>query len=199
MAETCSKHTFEVATGVCRQCKNHYCDECLVYSFGPKKPPYCVTCALNAAGVRRAGAAPNPRLRKKGIFGKQVEVAVVPVRQKTFDEINIGLPPELMGTSTPPRRTRREASPDLVEAIANAEAALAAAPVAVEEPVAVAVAANGYGSDEREASLADWAASLGETDASDSPGRGVEAWPEEQPEIAPWPDDSDLGSDGTSF
>lgn len=196
MAETCSKHTFEIATGTCRQCHNSYCDECLIYSFGPKKPPYCVTCALNAAGVRRTGAAPNPRIRKKGIFGRTELTEVEPVRQKTFDEIHIELPAELMGITTAPSRTRREASPELVEAVASADLADLTTSAKVEEPVPVAVATVGAATSEQEASLADWAASLGEAEQG-GPSRGVEAWPEE-PEIAPWPD-TDFGSDGTSF
>lgn len=196
MADTCSKHSFEISTGVCRQCRNSYCDECLIYSFGPKKPPYCMTCALNAAGVRRSGASPNPRLRKKGIFGREVIVEVEPVHQKTFDEIRIELPAELMGTSTAPAPTRRKASPELVEAVANADAAMASTQAIAEEPVAVAVAASGVAATDGEASLADWAASLGEA-AIEEPGHGVESWPEES-QIAPWPD-ADSGADGTSF
>lgn len=196
MAETCFKHTFEVATGVCRQCRNSYCDECLVYSFGPKKPPYCVTCALNAAGVRRTGAAPNPRLQKKGIFGRKVLVEVEKPREKTFDEINLDLPVELMGSSTAPARTRRKVSPELVEAVANADAAMASAPapLSYEEPASSVATETVV--DEREASLADWAASLGEVEP-DLPGQGIEAWPDES-NIAPWPD-ANSGSDGTSF
>jgi hypothetical protein len=29
-----------------------------VYSFGPKKPPYCMSCAMVAGGVRSGGAMP---------------------------------------------------------------------------------------------------------------------------------------------
>lgn len=43
---------------MCRHCGDWFCSECLVYSFGPKKPPFCVGCALAAAGVRsNAGGA----------------------------------------------------------------------------------------------------------------------------------------------
>jgi hypothetical protein len=57
---TCEKHTFEVAEGLCRRCGHEFCGRCLVYSFGPKKPPFCVSCAILAAGVRStAGIAPR--------------------------------------------------------------------------------------------------------------------------------------------
>jgi hypothetical protein len=48
----CFKHGFEIAEARCRQCGLEFCNECLVYSFGPGKPPFCVPCALGAAGVR---------------------------------------------------------------------------------------------------------------------------------------------------
>ena len=32
---------------------------CLVYAFGPKKPPYCMSCAMVAGGVRTSGVAPG--------------------------------------------------------------------------------------------------------------------------------------------
>lgn len=50
--EQCFKHPFEIASAPCRNCGIGFCDECLVFSFGPKKPPYCIPCALGASGVR---------------------------------------------------------------------------------------------------------------------------------------------------
>jgi hypothetical protein len=52
---TCDVHPFEPAIDTCRTCKREFCADCLVYAFGTKKPPYCVPCALEAAGVRRSG------------------------------------------------------------------------------------------------------------------------------------------------
>jgi hypothetical protein len=54
----CLRHTEELSTGECRSCHGSYCARCLVYSFGPKKPPFCVGCALRASGVR-SGARPT--------------------------------------------------------------------------------------------------------------------------------------------
>ena len=54
----CLRHTEEPTTGECRSCHGSYCARCLVYSFGPKKPPFCVGCALRASGVR-SGARPS--------------------------------------------------------------------------------------------------------------------------------------------
>jgi hypothetical protein len=51
----CIRHFEEPVAGVCRTCQRPFCDRCLVFSFGPKKPPYCVSCALNASGVRNGG------------------------------------------------------------------------------------------------------------------------------------------------
>ena len=52
---------------MCRHCGDWFCSECLVYSFGPKKPPFCVACALAAAGVRSnaTGAAKVSRREMK--------------------------------------------------------------------------------------------------------------------------------------
>ncbi len=49
----CGVHNFARAAGHCRACRDAYCNECLVYPFGQRRPPYCVGCALVAAGVRR--------------------------------------------------------------------------------------------------------------------------------------------------
>jgi hypothetical protein len=51
----CNTHPFDPAHAACRACKRDFCSSCLVYSFGPRKPPFCVPCALAAAGVRRQG------------------------------------------------------------------------------------------------------------------------------------------------
>jgi hypothetical protein len=46
------RHYEEPVVAHCRTCARPYCSRCLVYSFGPDKPPFCVGCALNASGVR---------------------------------------------------------------------------------------------------------------------------------------------------
>lgn len=187
MADTCAKHSFEIAKDVCRTCKNSYCEECLIYSFGTKKPPYCVTCALAAAGVRRAGAPANPRLRKKGIFGRKhlVDVPVAP--EPSFDDIAIQFPAEMLGSTAPMNVTRRTVSPSLVEAVAFADASRSGA-----SPAASDLEADIDSIDVRESatdaenSLADWAASLNEPDA---PAPAVAPWPEQ--DTAAWPTGSD--------
>ena len=56
MSRRCEKHPFERAADVCRQCVHDFCARCLVYPFGTRKPPYCIPCAVAAAGVRRESA-----------------------------------------------------------------------------------------------------------------------------------------------
>lgn len=46
----CHTHGVESSAGTCRSCLREYCEECLVYSYGPGKAPYCMRCALVAAG-----------------------------------------------------------------------------------------------------------------------------------------------------
>jgi hypothetical protein len=56
----CEKHGFEFAEAMCRRCGHWFCSTCLVYAFGQNKPPYCVSCAILAAGVRsNAGYIPR--------------------------------------------------------------------------------------------------------------------------------------------
>lgn len=49
---SCVRHYEEPTADTCRTCRNEFCSRCLVYAFGPSKPPYCVGCALAASGVR---------------------------------------------------------------------------------------------------------------------------------------------------
>jgi hypothetical protein len=58
MLDSCSKHTHEMGVALCRRCGGSWCSSCLVYAFGPKKPPYCMSCAMVAGGVRTAAARP---------------------------------------------------------------------------------------------------------------------------------------------
>ncbi len=77
MNEQCAKHQFEPAEDVCRTCGWDFCGECLVYAFGPNKPPFCMSCALAASGVRTG--AGNPPLRtKKEIKARAQAVACGP-------------------------------------------------------------------------------------------------------------------------
>ena len=48
----CVRHYEEPMAATCRSCKASFCGRCLVYAFGPKKPPFCIGCALNAGGIR---------------------------------------------------------------------------------------------------------------------------------------------------
>lgn len=52
MALICNRHSFEYAENVCSSCGIAFCHDCLVYPRGPKKPPFCVQCAIAASGVR---------------------------------------------------------------------------------------------------------------------------------------------------
>lgn len=52
VALNCRVHPHEVAEGVCRSCGGSFCADCLIYPFGAAEPPYCVPCAISAAGVR---------------------------------------------------------------------------------------------------------------------------------------------------
>lgn len=61
----CIRHTFEVAEAHCRACGNEFCNECLVYAFGTSKPPFCIACALAAAGVRSNAGLPPKVTRRE--------------------------------------------------------------------------------------------------------------------------------------
>lgn len=56
----CAKHAMLRAQSPCFQCGHDYCDECLVFPFGPAKP-MCIGCALAFAGVN---ARPVARRRE---------------------------------------------------------------------------------------------------------------------------------------
>jgi hypothetical protein len=74
----CAKHHFDPAVAVCGRCDLTFCQACLVYAFGPNRPPFCIPCALTAGGVRHgATVAKVPwrerRARKKALAAQQAE------------------------------------------------------------------------------------------------------------------------------
>ena len=66
MTGLCREHSFESAAELCRRCGLEYCEACVVYPFGAKKP-LCKTCAIAMSGVRSHTGLPAmpPRLVKK--------------------------------------------------------------------------------------------------------------------------------------
>jgi hypothetical protein len=73
VATHCQKHIFEDATGKCRSCRAYFCDDCLVYAHGQHAAPFCIPCALAAAGVRST-AARSARPRRR-LFGRREQAA----------------------------------------------------------------------------------------------------------------------------
>lgn len=66
--DSCSKHTYQVGIALCRRCGHAWCRSCLVYAFGPKKPPYCLSCAMVAGGVRTSGSLPAmPKAQRRAL------------------------------------------------------------------------------------------------------------------------------------
>lgn len=65
MDERCTKHAFEYAEDICRNCGWEFCSECLVYAFGPNEPPLCLNCALAKAGVRSNAQMPPARSKRE--------------------------------------------------------------------------------------------------------------------------------------
>ena len=57
---SCVKHPGRRATGNCRACDTECCADCLVFSFGRLRQPYCVPCALIASGVQARSHASPP-------------------------------------------------------------------------------------------------------------------------------------------
>jgi hypothetical protein len=51
----CDNHSFEVSEDDCRTCGRSFCTECLLYAWGPKRPPLCKSCAIAVAGIRKNG------------------------------------------------------------------------------------------------------------------------------------------------
>jgi hypothetical protein len=68
MEGRCERHLFDRAIDRCGRCGLEFCQTCVVYPFGQRKAPYCLPCAVEAAGVRSSagsGRALSRRERKQ--------------------------------------------------------------------------------------------------------------------------------------
>jgi hypothetical protein len=68
MEGRCERHQFDRAIDRCGRCGLEFCQTCVVYPFGQRKAPYCLPCAVQAAGVRSgagSGRALSRRERKQ--------------------------------------------------------------------------------------------------------------------------------------
>lgn len=78
----CLEHSFESATALCRRCGSEFCETCVVFPFGEKKP-LCKECALLIAGVK--SHAPRPEMagrivrRRAKEFARNVTSASAPM------------------------------------------------------------------------------------------------------------------------
>jgi hypothetical protein len=105
MDRTCCKHPFERAEDSCRACASSFCGECLVYAFGPRRPPYCIGCAIAAAGVRSTAANPTASRRELRAAAKERRRDK---RRRRDDQVSEALASAIAEEPAPP--TREEAA-----------------------------------------------------------------------------------------
>jgi hypothetical protein len=77
MEGRCDRHQFDRSVDRCGRCGGEFCSTCVVYSFGPKKPPFCLPCAVTAAGVRTKAAKVPPMSRKERKLLERERVAAM--------------------------------------------------------------------------------------------------------------------------
>lgn len=105
----CIRHTFERAEDNCRTCGLSFCGECLVYSFGPKRPPYCIPCAIAASGVRSTAGNPPASRRQLRAAAKERKA-----RRRAGDEpVSEALATAMTEEPAPPTREETAVAPDL--------------------------------------------------------------------------------------
>jgi hypothetical protein len=90
MEGRCHRHQFDSAVDRCQMCGNGFCTTCLVYPKGHRKPPYCLPCAVNAAGVRNgSGSGRKISWRERRQLAKERKEAYAggepPSAEETFD------------------------------------------------------------------------------------------------------------------
>ena len=78
----CHDHPFESATALCRRCGLEFCEHCVVFPFGAKKP-LCKDCAIAISGIKsnatRPEMAPRHVRRRAKEFDKNVRAKSAPM------------------------------------------------------------------------------------------------------------------------
>lgn len=65
MHARCDTDPLDFATDLCEECGGEFCDDHLVYPFGPRRPPLCKSCAIARSGVRKTAATHRKRSRSQ--------------------------------------------------------------------------------------------------------------------------------------
>lgn len=132
--EACTKHSHERGVAACRRCGLPWCNDCLVFVYGTTKPPYCVGCAMFAAGVRTSAPLPAMSRREVRARHRAAKAAAKAARHDTDRAVSDVPPPPPPPPSRPVVITPEPAVP---------VAPAAAIPVA-PEPVASPAAATDW-------------------------------------------------------
>lgn len=69
---SCVKHPMALSEYVCGRCGHEFCPECVVFPYGLKKAPLCITCALEAGGIRRQHTG-RPKLSERTVKDRLAE------------------------------------------------------------------------------------------------------------------------------
>jgi len=108
----CERHSFEPAENLCRSCGYEFCHDCLVYTYGARRAPFCVQCAITAAGIR-SNAALAPRASKheikKEIRARKSDPAPAPLQSPFEMDWSVPLDSEVAEVASEPAKKGRKA------------------------------------------------------------------------------------------
>lgn len=142
-AEMCDIHAFEVADDRCGDCGRPFCSECVVYAFGPKKPPLCRACAIARAGVRkhaaRAPIASRRAIRREARERRRKSRRPEKVSAETQPAISADLDWEAVDAEAPappPVHAPPPPAPEMPPVTVSAMAPAAVLPAEMMEPQA---------------------------------------------------------------
>jgi hypothetical protein len=83
MHARCDADPLDFATDLCDECGGEYCEDHLVYPFGPKRAPLCKQCAIARAGVRQT-AALRRRMTRSQMKRRRLELRSMQRERKTL-------------------------------------------------------------------------------------------------------------------
>jgi len=86
-----------VAEFACGRCGHDFCPECVVFPYGLRKPPLCITCALDIGGVSRRSTG-RPRLSQRQVRQRVKERSRTTMTRSEVRTSGIGKPAETLPT-----------------------------------------------------------------------------------------------------